>query len=533
MTRYSALCIAALALSLVTSSQASLCQQCPRDLSGHLEANTTNGLITGHAASNTTCVVEFLGIPYAKPPVGNLRFAPPERFTGNAAQDASSYGFDCPLTASAPVNYPNLTAQAQRVIGYFASAAGTPQSEDCLTLNIWSRPSAKPAPSGTPKLKPVLVFFHGGRFAIGNTNSPFYTGKYFAQAEDIVVVTVNYRLNIFGFPGAPGETQNLGLRDQRAAVEWLRDNAAAFGGDPDKITLSGQSSGGVGIDYWAYAYREDPIAHGLIASSGNAFSFPVNAPGVPERNWNTVVAAVGCANETEVMDCMRQADWKAIEAAAGAVRPTASSSVLRSIPPFYPQPDSEIVFADYLSRTEAGSFVPIPLLGGSNHNEDGYYRIPAFRAGTVPTDAQVASFLLESFTCPVSFQSEARRVAGVPSFAYRFFADWDNTRLFPTSGAYHGTDLHMVFGASEDTSGLPASSDQKELTKIMQRMWFAFSDDPAEGLTKALEWPAFNPEAETLALLGKDNVPEIRFVKPSEYDAPCSTVTMGALGTSA
>ncbi|KAF4342088.1 triacylglycerol lipase V precursor [Fusarium beomiforme] len=497
--------------------------------SRYMTVETANGPITGHVADNSPCVVEYLGIPYAKPPVGELRFAAPKRITSYSKKPfkAAKFGYDCPLTPSKEVDYPDMTPQAQRIISYFASAAGTPQSEDCLTLNIWS----KATPNSARANKPVLVFFYGGRFAIGNTNSPFYNGKYFADAEDIVVVTVNYRINIFGFPGAPGETQNLGLRDQRAAVEWIRDNIWRFGGNPSKITIAGQSSGGVAVDYWTYAYKKDPIINGIIAPSGNAFSFPVNAAGVPEKNWNTVVSAVGCNTTTDVMTCMRKVDWKDIKKAAAAVKPASSSSVLRGIPPFYPIPDGKIVFPDYVSLTKSGSFVKVPILFGNNNNEDGYYRIPAYGNGVTPTDAQVKSFLLESFTCPVSYQAKARRDHHVPSWAYRYMADWDNTRLFPTSGAYHGVDLHMIFGASGDVSGIAPSADQKKLTKLMQNAWFSFSDDPASGLSK-LGWPKFNPSGKTLIVLGNNTEPRVDFVKPSVFDAPCSTITMGALSTS-
>ncbi|KAF4975989.1 hypothetical protein FZEAL_7296 [Fusarium zealandicum] len=492
-----------------------------------ITVDTSNGPITGHLADNSRCVVEYLGVPYAKPPVRELRFAPPQRLSSREPYTAAGFGFDCPLSPGRKVDYPGMTPQAQQIISYFASSAGTPQSEDCLTLNIWSKTTANSARAD----KPVLVFLYGGRFAIGNTNSPFYTGKYFADAEDIVVVTVNYRTNVFGFPGAPGETQNLGLRDQRAAVEWIRDNIGRFGGSPSKITISGQSSGGVSVDYWTYAYQKDPIVNGIIAPSGNAFSFPVNAPGVQDKNWNTLVSAVGCSGARDVMACMREADWQDIKAAAVAIRPASSSSVLRSIPPFYPKPDGEIVFSDYVSLTKKGSFAKVPILFGHNHNEDGYYRIPAYGNGVTPTDAQVKSFLLESFTCPVSYQAEARREHGVSSWAYRYMADWDNTRLFPTSGAYHGVDLHMIFAASEHVSGIAPTADQEKLTKIMQRAWRSFSDDPSSGLS-GLGWPKFNPNAKTLIELGRGTKPRVDFVKPSVYDAPCSTVTMGALATS-
>ncbi|KAF4455190.1 hypothetical protein F53441_2428 [Fusarium austroafricanum] len=495
--------------------------------SRYMTVDTFNGPITGHLADNSACVVEYLGIPYAKPPIDELRFAPPSPITAKKSFNASNFGYDCPLTPGRKVDYPDMTPQAQRIISYFASSAGTPQSEDCLTLNIWSKATSKSSKAN----KPVLVFFYGGRFAIGNTNSPFYNGKHFADAEDIVVITVNYRINIFGFPGAPGETQNLGLRDQRAAVEWLRDNISKFGGNPSKITIAGQSSGGVAVDYWTYAYKNDPIVKGIIAPSGNAFSFPVNSVAVQEKNWNSVVSAVGCGNTSDVMKCMRTVDWKDIKTAAAAIKPASSSSVVRSIPPFYPKPDGEIVFSNYVSLTKMGSFAKVPILMGHNNNEDGYYRIPAYGNGVTPTDAQVKSFLLESFTCPVTYQAKSRKDHGVPAWAYRYMADWDNTRLFPTSGAYHGVDLHMIFGASGDVSGIAPSVDQKKLTKLMQHAWFSFSNDPSSGLKK-LGWPEFDPERNTLIELGKDNKPRANFVKPSVYDAPCSTITMGALSTS-
>lgn len=492
--------------------------RCPRRNS---TADTPNGVVTGHYATN--CVIEYLGIPYAKPPVGDLRFAPPEKYVSTTPFEAAEFGYDCPLTASKPVNYPGFTPQAQQIVNFFASAVGTPQSEDCLTLNIWTEQTAGAN-------KPVLVFFYGGRFTIGNTNTPFYSGKYLAGETEMVVVTVNYRLNIFGFPGAPGIIQNLGLRDQRAAVEWVRDNIAAFGGDPSKITLAGQSSGGVSVDYWAYAYQEDPIAHGLIAHSGNAFSFPQNTKSVQEANWNTVVSAVNCsANRTaDIMTCMRRVDWQAIESAAAAIRPAKSTSALRSIPAFWPTPDNDAVFSDYIGLTTNGSFARLPILLGNTDNENGYYQIPAFAQGVIPTDDQVRLFLLESFTCPAAYQAAARRKHGVPAYVYRYFADWNNTRLYPTSGAYHGVDLHMIFDASIDVSGLATSIDQRKLTGLMQRAWWAFANDPHNGLVE-MGWPQFEQGAESVMQLGLRNVPEMKLARPSAYDTPCSTVMMGAL----
>ncbi|KAK5954473.1 hypothetical protein OHC33_004195 [Knufia fluminis] len=438
---------------------------------------------------------------------------------------------DCPLTASPPTDYPGFVPQAQRVIQNFASGAGTPQNEDCLTLNVWTKPST------SKTAKDVLVFFYGGRFTIGNTNSPFYNGQYLANAQDVVVVTLNYRLNIFGFPGAPDlSEQNLGLRDQRLAVEWVRDDIAAFGGDPSKITIFGQSSGGVAVDWWSYAYQEDPIVHGHISHSGNAFSFPLNLPNVTLKNWYNVTAQLGCGSTGETLECMRQADWVAIKNATAKVRPSLGGSPLRSIPALYPVADNVTVFTDYLDRAQRGDFSKLPYLLGNNDYEQGYYKIPAYAAGTKATEAQGDQFLLESFTCPNAFEAQNRKEHGVPVWLFRYFCDLDNTWLYPDSEfspggsqAYHGSDLQMIFGASEDVSGLPTTEEQREVTGLMQKAWAAFAEDPAKGLESVMGWPKFDEEKESLILLARDNSVEAEIVLPSEYDAECDGVVLAGL----
>lgn len=166
-----------------------------------------------------------------------------------------------------------------------------------------------------------------------------------------------------------------------------------------------------------------------------------------------------------------------------------------------------------------------PQLLGNNHNEQGYYVIPAFGRGINTTAAQRDQFLLESFTCSNDFRARMGRANNVPTWMYRYFGDWANTRLYPNSSAYHGTELQMLFGNSGDVSGIPPSASQVQLTKVMQHAWFAFANDPVNGLSE-LGWPQFELGKKTLVRLGLENSPEPGFVKPEMYSGSCSNVVL-------
>ncbi|KAM5477091.1 hypothetical protein MauCBS54593_000362 [Microsporum audouinii] len=499
--------------------------------------NTTNGLITGHRARAASGVKEFLGIPYAQPPVDKLRFMPPRRYVGDKPYVASAFVCqklhnlpspqmlqltrrsqrdDCVYTPSKLVAFPGATPNYARILTAFMGSGGNAHSEDCLTLNIWTKGTAG-------RKRPALVFFYGGRFTIGDTNTPFFDGQFFSDAEDVVVVTVNYRVGIFGFPGAPGQRQNLGLRDQRLAVEWLRDNVKAFGGDPERITIFGQSSGALAVDAYSYAYRHDPIVSGLIAHSGTIFSFPLNSRELAARNWYNASSFVGCGSEGDVLACMQSKSVDEIRVAADKVRPPPNTSVARSQPVFQPGPDGELVFDDYDTLASQGKFTQVPMILGHGDRESSFYNISAWARGTVLTDDQWAQFVTEVFGCPTMKEADYRTQHKVPVWRYRYFADWDNTRLFPQSGAYHGVDLHMIFGNSQGVTGDPESPEQAVLKRFMQKAWATFAADPWTGL-KNHGWPVYKKNANTVARLGYDNSPFPAFVNPAAYDAICPTI---------
>lgn len=176
----------------------------------------------------------------------------------------------------------------------------------------------------------------------------------------------SYRLNIFGFSGAPGLPQNVGLLDQRMAVEWVHRNIAAFGGDPKRITIFGQSAGGSSVDYYSYAWADKPLVAGLISHSGTAFSFVPNTAEESASYFRNVSQTLGCgdgnSDARKVVDCVRQKPYKDVLKAVAKV-PAAKSPALPQ-PVFHPTVDGVTVFDDYKERSAAGKFahlVSIPF----------------------------------------------------------------------------------------------------------------------------------------------------------------------------
>lgn len=296
------------------------------------------------------------------------------------------------------------------------------------------------------------------------------------------------------------------------------------------MVIAGQSSGGTAVDWWSYAYKQDPIVHGLISTSGNAFSFPMNTAQKQRENWFVLSTALGCGSTGDALSCMREKPWEAISTAASKIAPSPGGSPVRSTPPFYPMVDNKTIFGDYLTLSSTGKFARLPYLQGHNHYEQGYYVVPAFAQGRNLAAAQIAQFLLESFVCPHSYEARQRTKARVPTWLYRYFGDWDNTRLYPTSGAYHGTELHMILGSSEDASGIPAAQAQKETSRLFQRAVAALAADPSNGLPK-IGWPRFDSEKKSWIEIAVGNQPAITSAEPAKYDFICSSVVMGALST--
>ena len=304
---------------------------------------TTSGPVVGTAEQDGLRV--FKGIPFAAPPVGKLRWQPPqpvEKWT--EPQTVTTFRAQC---------------MQRRIFGDMVFRAGT-MSEDCLFLNVWT-----PAKSAGDRL-PVLVYFYGGGFIAGDGSEPRYDGAAMAR-RGIVALTVNYRLGVFGFLAHPELTAessrhasgNYGLLDQAAALAWVRDNVAAFGGDPRKVTIAGESAGSISVSgLMASPLSRDLIA-GAIGESG-AMIQPTFAP-VPLAEAEKAGTSFGAANGAPSL-----AELRAMPAPA-LLEATAKPGTPRfpiAIDGYYLPKSPADIFA-------AGEQAHVPLLAGWNSQESG------------------------------------------------------------------------------------------------------------------------------------------------------------------
>ncbi|KAH8702209.1 Alpha/Beta hydrolase protein [Talaromyces proteolyticus] len=405
---------------------------------------TSSGSVFGHPASVYQEVSEYLGIPYAVPPVGNLRWTTPQMFSGTDPINGTDYGFSCPAVIQPTdlSNFPrlNVTTSGLTYLSLL-SQTGDKFDEDCITINVWTKPQ-----SGEVK-KAVLVWIYGGEFSSG---------------KDVVLVSFNYRLNIFGFPGIPDSTQNLGLLDQRLAIEWVQKNIEAFGGDASRITLFGQSAGGASVDYYTYAWTSDPIAHGFIEESGSLFG-PAGGLGAisaeaAASNWFNLTNALGCVDEM-------------------------------------------IVFSNYKQRSISGNLIKLPLLLGTTNNEAGLLRSLDGLLNLSYPDPYWNAFNDFVFVCPCSTRANISISNRIPTWRYGWFA-------------WHSSELAVLFNNTPNGQGLngqmiPNNTEAEiQIGSYMRGACATFAKDPMNGLKSYQDGrPQYDLSGNTL----------VRFLGPDSY----------------
>ena len=262
--------------------------------SSGLLVTTEHGQLMGISSPYDEGIRVFRGIPYAKAPVGDLRWTPPQPVaTWDGVRSADTFSASC--------------FQQRHKWNYVWRMEDFPVSEDCLYLNVWAPPSTEPLP--------VMVWFHGGSHTGGQGNSLIFDGTALA-ASDVMVVTVNYRLGAFGFLAHPwfadvsdsGQAGNYGLMDKIAALEWVRDNASAFGGDPDNVTIFGQSAGSSSVCSLMVSPKADGLFHKAIGQSASCVTRPSNEDANGFLRAQKVVENLNVAN----LEALKAADPDAI-----------------------------------------------------------------------------------------------------------------------------------------------------------------------------------------------------------------------------
>ena len=443
----------------------------------------------------------FLGIPYAGAPVGPLRWRPPAPApVWLTPRDATRPGPACP--------------QPQE--GFLRVT-----SEDCLTLNLWAPPSPQQA-----KL-PVIVWIHGGAFYQGSGGDDFNDGARLAAGAGVVVVTVNYRLGALGFMShrelarelGRAASPSFGLLDQRAALHWVRRNIAAFGGDPDRVTLAGQSAGA-----WSTCtHLASPGSRGLfsraIMESGACSDALYFDPRAAETQGDALATAVGCTG-AGALACLRAKSADAVIAAL----PIKRGLILHPGVWWGPVIDGVELTRVPFAALSAGDHARVPLLIGWNRDEGTLHVLPFDTVG----DADVADFVTASFGAPAVapvtaryrraspkqtlsdvvtdgiFACGARRVAralaaqNIPVFHYKLTHALDHpraNRLGPT----HSIELFLLWSNPGGEIGL--SDRERPLSRAMMEAWgrFAAAGDPG---SPALPWPRYSPDREEYLELG-------------------------------
>lgn len=294
---------------------------------------------------STSNVRRFAGIPYAEPPTGGNRFRPPvTKKPYTDLLNTTSFGPSClQYDTGAPGLSDYLPAQVP----------DSGQSEDCLTLNIWTPRAQKLKEGG--ELLPVMIWIPGGALLNGGSSAPNYDGTSFVENQNVLLVSMNYRVNIFGFPAAAaldGSHHNVGLLDQRMAVEWLYNNIYAFGGDAKRMTLFGQSAGASSTDFFSYAWWYDPLVSGLIIESGAVGNNKVTySEGT--SNFSYVASQVGCGGlgKDEELKCMQATNAETILKVYEAYNATENSG--RSLG-FGASVDEETIFSNFSDRRARG-----------------------------------------------------------------------------------------------------------------------------------------------------------------------------------
>ncbi|XP_072141230.1 acetylcholinesterase-like isoform X2 [Dermacentor andersoni] len=477
-------------------------------------------------------VEEYRGIPFAQPPVGRLRFLPPQPAKPwEGILDATSRRTACPQ-----VPFPGFGMEHLNI------------TEDCLHLNVWVPELARNAGSS----RPVLIWIHGGGFTFGSANEANYSGAVLTAFAEVLVVSMNYRLSILGFlnansPDAPG---NVGLLDQVMALKWVQRNIEFFGGDPQQVTLFGESAGSMSV----HAHIMSPMSEGLfkraLLMSGTMFSIDV---------WDTVhesmvkgdkvAGIVGCSeggainlfsNPENVLSCLRNKSREELVAAA-------EQSVAPKLMAFFPTYHDAFLPRNPIEAMKRGFFAPVDVMAGVTSDEAAILFLFPPVADLLAEDLvsvsqngiaesleaslsrlwkqdtpdvlrmyvddapqgdnnalrrQYVDFSSDRvFNCPLRFMADKHSERGGKAFTY-VFAHKSATALLPGwMGTPHSFEIPFVFG--ERYAAEPASRDGS-MSEAFMRMVATFSENGVPELPNNQQWPPYTQSSPIMMVMDHD-----------------------------
>lgn len=406
-----------------------------------LRAGTLTGVRDGG-------VCRYSAIPYAQAPVGSLRFAPPQPATWRGDRDATRPGTVAP----------QLPSRLRGAMGDFSAE----QSEDCLHLTVWT-------PAADGKRRPVVVWLHGGAWQSGGGALDWYDGSRLARQGDVVVVAVNYRLAALGWLYVPGQTANVGLLDQEAAIDWVLDNIQDLGGDPERLTVMGQSAGASSI--CAMLTRKPRFSRAILQSAalGRGFRSAQQA----DKLGQAFLRAAGAGS----LQAARELPVPALLAAQQApevVEALRSEGSSRSL--FTPVLDGQVLPQDIAPALKQAASRADVLVCYTQHE------MAAFPGNGTDAASQATGDAV--FGAPSRLWAEQAAAQGRDAWLARF--DVAPTDRF---GACHCIELPFVFDTLQAFSGAPMlaglpSAQGDQLARQTQRAWIAFIRGEAP------DWPA-------------------------------------------
>lgn len=475
-------------------------------------ARTRAGRVRGLIKNGTH---QFWSVPYGAPAGGANRFMPPQ--APESWPDVRDH-FEIRYTAP---QQPGVTEPAPVVA---AVNRFMPQSEDCLTVNVFT-------PGLDNKARPVMVWMHGGGFRFGSGNYLLYDGTNLAKKEDVVVVSVNHRLNLYGFlhladiGGRKWErSANVGMQDLVASLEWVRDNIEEFGGDPDNVTMFGQSGGGGKTTTLMAMPSAEGLVHRSIAQSGSALSG--QSADEASEQAEQFIARLGI--RASQLDRVQELSLDELQAALYS----------EPNPPGFaagPVIDGEVIPRHQWLPTAPSYSLNVPLMVGSVETENGWLGPPPFEmsdadmrerfsAGLANGDAGTADELIALYRRAhpdmrnqmlwlTADSDNSRRLnaqllarlkhaqGGAPSYLY--FFDWHSPVHDGRMGAYHTLDIPFVFYNLDLGASMTGSSQQRyELGHVMSAAWAAFARTGDPNHADMPTWPAFSPEQHQTMVFG-------------------------------